>query len=235
LLSMLLRGTDAGEAGGGMNDVQLRDELITLFSAGHETTANTLSFAWYLLAQHPEVWAKLREEWEAVLGGQAPTAADAAKLPFTRAVISETMRLFPPAWAIGREVAEECEIGGWQIPAKSVVLLSQWVTHKDERFWESPEEFDPERWMVESDRPRFAYFPFGGGARSCIGEAFAWMEAILLLATIGPHWDMRLLEEPPIDLQPTITLRPLKGMRMRLSHVASGGASPILKRDVQEA
>jgi cytochrome P450 len=233
LLSMLLRATDS--AHGAMSDLQLRDELITLFTAGHETTANTLAFTWYLLSQNPAASEKLQQEWATVLGDQPPTAALAAQLPYTRAVISETMRLYPPAWAIGREAIEPCRIGDWDMPKKSVVLVSQWVTHRDGRFWIAPETFDPDRWMRESDRPRFAYFPFGGGARSCIGEAFAWMEAILLTATIGRHWKMVLLDKPPIPLQATITLRPLRGIHMRLERVASPVAPPILMKDVQEA
>jgi cytochrome P450 len=233
LLSMLLRATDP--ANGTMSDLQLRDELITLFTAGYETTANTLAFTWYLLSQNPIASEKLQQEWATVLGDEPPTAAMAAQLPYTRAVISETMRLYPPAWAIGREAIEPCRIGEWDIPQKSVVLISQWVTHRDERFWSAPQMFDPDRWLQETDRPRFAYFPFGGGARSCIGEAFAWMEAILLTATIGRHWKMVLLDKPPVPLQATITLRPLQGIRMRLSHIASPPAPPILTRDVQEA
>jgi cytochrome P450 len=219
LLSMLLRATDAEGDGSGMSDRHLRDECITLFSAGHETTANALTFTWYLLAQHPEVEATLREELRSVLGGRPPTNADVPRLPYTRAVLAESMRLYPPAWAIGREVmADNVEIAGYRLKPKAVVLISQWVTHRDERFWPDPQRFDPRRWLDhKSDtRPRYAYFPFGGGSRGCIGESFAWMEATLIIATLAQRWRMDLLDPPPVHLQPTITLRPRRGIRVRL-------------------
>jgi cytochrome P450 len=199
-----------------------------MFTAGHETTANALTFAWYLLAQHPREQDALHEELHDVLGGRSPTAADLDKLPYTRAVVSETMRLFPPAWSVARQAKDQITIGGCTLPADSVVLMSQWVVHHDERWWPSPETFDPQRWMTESkldpqrgsisktDRPRYAYFPFGGGSRSCIGEAFAWTEAILLIATLAQRWKPELIATPNVKLQPTITLRPRYGIAMRL-------------------
>lgn len=216
LLSMLLRATDEEGDHAGMTDEQLRDECITLFTAGHETTANALTFTWHLLAQNPEVEAKLHEELATVLNGRPPTNEDVPKLPYTRAVLAESMRLYPPAWAVGREVITECEIGGWRLPPKSVVLLSQWVTHRDGRFWPEPLKMDPTRWLGKTDRPRYAYYPFGGGVRSCVGEAFAWMEGILLIATLAQRWRFELTDTAPLDLQPTITLRPRHGIRMAL-------------------
>jgi cytochrome P450 len=215
LLSMLLRATDAEGDGAGMSDRQLRDECITLFSAGHETTANALTFTWYLLAQHADVDAALHDELHSVLGGRPPTNADVPRLPYTRAVLAESMRLYPPAWAIGREVvADDVEIGDWRLKPGAVVLVSQWVTHRDERFWPDPLRFDPRRWQDQKPdaRPRYAYFPFGGGSRACIGESFAWMEATLIIATLAQRWRMELLDPPPVDLQPTITLLPPLGM-----------------------
>ena len=217
LLSMLLRATDTEGDGSAMNDVQLRDECITLFTAGHETTANALAFTWYLLAQHPDIETALHAELESVLNGRLPTAEDVPRLTYTRAVLSESMRLYPPAWAIGREVTTTCEIGGYTLQPGAVVLLSQWVTHRDERFWPDPMRFDPARWLNKTDRPRYAYFPFGGGSRACIGESFAWIEATLLLATLAQHWRMKLLDPPPLPLLPAITLRPRQGIRAVLS------------------
>jgi cytochrome P450 len=216
LLSMLLRATDAEGDHTGMTDVQLRDECITLFTAGHETTANALTFTWYLLAGHPEIESRMLDELNTVLGGRLPTAEDVPRLTYTRAVIAESMRLYPPAWAIGREVSRDVEIAGYQLPRKAIVLLTQWVTHRDERFWPDPLKFDPDRWLGKTDRPRYAYFPFGGGSRACIGEAFAWMEAIVLLTTLVQRWRLELLDPKPIDLHPTITLRPRNGVAAKL-------------------
>ena len=216
LLSMLLRATDGEGDGQGMSDLQLRDECITLFTAGHETTANAMTFAWYLLAQHPDIEGRLHDELQTVLNGRLPTAEDVPLLPYTRAVLAEAMRLYPPAWAIGREVVTECQIGGYMLKPGAVVLVCQWITHRDERFWPNPLRFDPGRWLGKTDRPRYAYFPFGGGARACIGESFAWMEAILLLATLAQGWRAQLLDDAPLALLPAITLRPKNGVRARL-------------------
>jgi cytochrome P450 len=221
LLSRLLRATDseAGGAGGAMTDRQLRDEAITLFTAGHETTANALTFTLYLLSQHREVAQTLREELKQILGGRLPTAADVERLPYTRMVLSESMRLYPPAWALGRESTEAVTIAGHEVAAGSVVLLSQWVTHRDPRWWPEPQRFDPLRFSPENRaaRPRWAYFPFGGGSRQCIGESFAWMEAIVVLATLAQRWEMEYLAEQGVPgLRPLITLRPSGPVRMRL-------------------
>ena len=219
LLSMLMRAREAGgevtvEAAGGngdgMTDRQLRDEVFTLFTAGHETTANALTFTWYLLARHPQVEARLHEEVDRVLAGRPPTAADVEALPFTRAVLSESMRLYPPAWIVTRQATHDVEVAGRRIAAGQVVMMSQWVTHHDERWWPQPYQFQPERWLQDPqpERPRYAYFPFGGGARSCIGEFFARMEATLIIAAVARRRRMQLVETSEPALQPTITLRP---------------------------
>ena len=214
LLSMLLAAQDLEGASGGMNDKQLRDEVITLFLAGHETTANALTWTWVLLARHPEVEQHLHEEIDAVLGQRAPAAADVSRLPYTRAVLAESMRLYPPAWTMGRRAAADYRWAGHEIPAGSLILMSQWVVHRDPRFWPDPDRFDPARWLSEAPaRPRYAYFPFGGGNRVCVGEGFAWTEAILVLATIAQRWRIRLDPSHPIEPQPLITLRTRHGVK----------------------
>lgn len=210
LLSMLLAARDEEGDGGGMTDLQLRDEALTLFLAGHETTANALAWTWHLLSLNPQAESALHAELDTVLEGRAPTADDVPRLPFTRAVLAESMRLFPPAWAIGREPLEEFDTGGYRIRAGTVVLLSPWITHRDPRWWPEPERFDPGRWTPEqeAERPRFAYFPFGGGPRKCIGEGFAWTEGILVLATLAARWRFRHAPGARVGRQPLITLRP---------------------------
>src|SRR5205085_2946936 len=190
LLSMLLLATDTEGDGTGMSDQQLRDEAMTIFLAGHETTANALTWTWYLLSQHPEVETRLHEEIDAVLEGRAVTVEDVPRLCYTEMVLTESIRLYPPAWAIGRLALKDYEIGDYLIPAKSLVLLSPYVTHRDARFFPEPERFDPERWTVEARdaRPQFSYFPFGGGPRRCIGKGFAWLEGLLLIASLSPQW-----------------------------------------------
>jgi cytochrome P450 len=216
LLSMLLLAQDEEGDGGQMTDQQLRDELMTIFLAGHETTANALTWTWYLLSKHPEAEALFHHELNQVLGQRQPRVEDAAKLRYTEMVLAESMRLYPPAWAIGRLATVDCELGGYFVPKKSLVLLSQFVMHRDERYYKNPLSFDPERWIPEAReaRPAFAYFPFGGGPRRCIGEGFAWMEGILLLATIGQKWQLRLVPHHPVALKPVVTLRPKHGMKM---------------------
>jgi cytochrome P450 len=218
LLSMLLAARDEEGDGGQMNDEQVRDEVMTLFLAGHETTANLMTWTWYLLSHHPAVEAKLHEELDAVLKGRQPTVEDVPRLRYTEMVVAESMRLYPPAWAIGRLALKQHEIGGYTIPAKALVLLSPYVTHRDERFFSDPTRFDPERWTPEAKelRPQFAYFPFGGGTRRCIGEGFAWMEGILLLASLARNWRMRLVPGNRVETLPVITLRPKHGMRMTM-------------------
>lgn len=216
LLSMLLSARDEEGDGGGMSDLQVRDEVMTLFLAGHETTSNALTWTWYLLSQHPEIEAKLHAELDAVLEGRTPTFEDVPRLRYTEMVLAEAMRLYPPAWAIGRLTLKDYEVGGYTIPAKSLVLLSQYVTHRDARFFPDPVRFDPERWTTEAkeSRPQFSYFPFGGGPRRCIGEGFAWMEGILLISKLAQHWRMRLVPNHRVETNAVITLRPKYGMRM---------------------
>jgi cytochrome P450 len=216
LLSMLLLAQDTEGDGGGMTDLQLRDEAMTIFLAGHETTANALTWTWYLLSQHPAVEARMHAEIDSALGGRLPTADDLALLPYTRMVLAESMRLYPPAWLVGRRALGPFESNGYTIPGRSIILVSQYVMHRDARWFPDPERFDPERFTPErqAERPKFAYFPFGGGPRVCIGEQFAWMEGIIALATIAQRWKLRLVPGHPVALQPIVTLRPKHGIRM---------------------
>jgi cytochrome P450 len=214
LLSMLLLAVDEEGDRTGMTNEQLRDEVMTLFLAGHETTANLLSWAWFLLARHPEAERRLHEELDGVLaGGRAPSADDMAALRYTEMVVAETMRLYPPAWTLGRLAVADHEAAGYHIPRGSLVLASQYVCHRDPRYFPDPERFDPERFTPEAkaSRPQFAYFPFGGGVRRCIGEGFAWTEATLILAALARRWRIRLLPGRHVETQPRITLRPGKG------------------------
>ena len=217
LLSMLLLAQDTEGDGGRMTNTQLRDEAMTIFLAGHETTANALSWTWYLLSEHPDVEARFHREIDA-LGDRLPQPEDLQNLPYTRMILAESMRLYPPAWAVGRRALNDFEANGYLIPARSMVLMSQYIAHRDRRFYPDPERFDPERWRPEvaSTRPKFSYFPFGGGTRICIGEQFAWMEGILVLATIGRHWRMQYLDDSPPEIEPRITLRPKSPLGMRV-------------------
>jgi cytochrome P450 len=248
LLSMLLHARDEDD-GGTMTDEQVRDEALTLFLAGHETTSNALTFTWYLLSENPDKAEKMHQELDSVLGqrrnssvdvdlgmGDAesnpkpkiqnrkweprlPTIEDLANLKYTESVLAESMRLFPPAWAIGRLSLENHEFGGYAIEKGGLVLVSPYVAHRDPRFWESPDEFIPERWQEQSVKEagqKNIYFPFGGGVRRCIGESFAWTEGILLLATLARKWKLHRVPEQRLGLQPLITLRPKFGMRMRI-------------------
>ena len=216
LLSMLLHATDADGDGTGMSDRQLRDEVLTIFLAGHETTANVLTFAWYLLSEHPEVAARLHAEVDAL--GHVPTVADLPRLGYTRQVVAETMRLYPPAYAIGRRALEDYRCGDYVLRKGTIVLVLPWLQQRDARWWPDPTRFDPDRWAAEphTERPKFSYFPFGAGTRICIGEQFAWTEAMLMLATLAQRWTASLVPEHPVALQPMITLRPTHGMRMVL-------------------
>lgn len=217
LLSMLLLAQDTEGDGGGMTNLQLRDEAMTIFLAGHETTANALSWTWYLLSRHPDVEERFHQEVDA-LGDRLPGPEDTPRLTYTRMILAESMRLYPPAWAIGRRAIEDFEAGGYDIPARSMVLMSQYIMHRDRRFHPDPTRFDPDRWLPEvaSARPRFSYFPFGGGTRICIGEQFAWMEGVLLLATIAQRWSLRFLGTSAPEIEPRITLRPRNGIQMRV-------------------
>lgn len=218
LLSMLLMAQDE-EDGSQMTDLQVRDEALTIFLAGHETTANALTWTWYLLSQHPDVEAKFHAEIDAVLQGRTPTLDDLPQLPWTRLVLAESLRMYSPAWVVGRRVLSEYRVENYVLHPGDIVLMSQAVMHYDRRFWTDPERFDPERWTPEAEaaRPKFAYFPFGGGPRVCIGEQFAWMEEMLILATLGQKWRMRLAPDQVVATQPIITLRPKFGMRMALT------------------
>jgi len=221
LLSMLLMAKDETD-GSAMTDEQVRDEALTLFLAGHETTANALTWTWYLLSQNPEAEAKLHDELRTVLNGRQPAFDDLPSLTYTEAVLAESMRLFPPAWAIGRSAIAEHEFGGYRIPVGSVILLSPYVIHRDERFWDNADAFQPERWAklsVKEAAQRNIYIPFGGGLRRCIGEGFAWAEGILLIATLAQKWKLRLEPKQRVGLQPQITLRPKYGMKMKISAV----------------
>ena len=208
LLSMLLRAQD--EDGAGMTDQQLRDELMTIFLAGHETTAVALTWAWVLLAQNPEAEAKLHAELDEVLGGRAPRAEDMPRLRYSEWVVKESLRLYPPAWAVGREAVRECEVGGYGVPKGMQVIAYPWVTQRDPRWFEDPLAFRPERWGEESASrvPRYAYFPFGGGPRLCIGNYFATMEAVLIIATVARRLRLRLVPGHKVELFPAVALRP---------------------------
>jgi len=218
LLSMLIDSRDDTVDGGAMTDVQLRDEALTIFLAGHETVANALTWTWYLLSRHADAAARLHAEVDEVARTERAGPGAFDRLPYTRAVLAESMRLFPPAWVIGREPRRDVEIGGFAIPAGTIVMMSPWVLHRDPRFWDEPTAFRPERWL-DGDRAsveRRAYLPFGAGPRKCIGEGFAWMEGVLVLASLARRWTARLVDGHPSDTRPLITLRPRYGMRMAL-------------------
>jgi cytochrome P450 len=215
LLSMLLMAQDE-EDGSGLSDRQVRDEAMTLLLAGHETTANALAWTWYLVSQSPELEARLHQEIDRVLQGRLPGAADLGALPFVEQVVTESMRLYPPAWVIGRRAMADYPIGEFVAPARSIVFMSPYVMHRDPRYYADADRFLPERWTADfkAALPRFAYFPFGGGSRQCIGEPFAWMELVLLVATIAQRWRLRLVPGHPVAPQPLITLRPRHGIKM---------------------
>ena len=215
LLSMLLAAHDEDD-GSQMTDRQLRDEVMTIFLAGHETTALTLSWTWYLLAQNPDAEAKFHAELDEVLAGRLPTVADMGRLKYTETIAKESMRLYPPAFGLGRETIEECEIGGYHIPAKSQLFMFQWAMHRDPRYFAEPATFSPERWTEDftSSLPKYAYFPFGGGPRACIGNYFAMMEIVLALATIGQRFRFSLATDHVVSLLPAMSLRPKDGIRV---------------------
>ena len=215
LLSMLLSSRD--ETGAAMPAELVRDEALTLLLAGHETTANALTWTWDALARNPGAEARLHAELDAVLGDRDPLPDDAARLPFTRDVVAESMRLRPPAWILGRRVIRPMRLGEWDVPAGSVLLAAQIVTHRNPRLWKEPEAFRPERWSngETAALPKFAYFPFGGGNRICIGESFAWTEAVLVLATLARRVRFHGLDPSPVPLDPLVTLRPGRPVLMR--------------------
>jgi cytochrome P450 len=216
LLSMLLAARY--EDGSTMTDAQLRDEIMTIFLAGYETTANALTWTWYLLSQNPEAEAKLHSEIAGVLAGRLPAFDDVPALGYTRMVVAESMRLYPPAWAMGRRAITEIALENYLLPAGTSFFTSQYFLHRDPRFFPDPLRFDPDRFLPknEAGRPRFSYFPFGGGKRQCIGESFAWTELVLVIATIAQHWKLRLEPGHAVEPKPLITLRPKYGMQMRL-------------------
>ena len=219
LLSVLLEARD--DAGTGMTDRQLHDEIMTLFLAGHETTANALSWAWYLLGNHPHVTETLMEELARVLGGDTPTVSHLPQLRYADMVLKESMRLYPPVWVIGRRALTPFRMGEFELPAGTNVLMSQLLMHRDARYFPEPERFDPDRWRPSDPRsatlPRFAYFPFGGGPRVCVGAGFAQMEALLLLVTIAQKFKIDLVPGQTIQRLPSVTLRPKHGIRVTLT------------------
>jgi cytochrome P450 len=218
LLSILLHAQDADD-GTRMTDQQVRDEVMTLFMAGHETTAVALSWSWYLLAQHPEVDARIAEELRTVLDGRAPAVPDLPRLKYTEMVVTESMRLYPPAYGLGRQAARPTEVAGYPVAPGVIVVIPTWVVQRDSRWFDEPEAFRPERWADDLPRrlPRYAYFPFGGGPRQCIGSAFATMEAVLLLATIAQRFQLALVPGQRVTPAPYVTLRPEPGIRMLLA------------------
>jgi cytochrome P450 len=230
LLSMLLSAQD--EDGSRMTDRQLRDEAITLFLAGHETTASTLSWTWWLLAQNPAVEAKLHAELDVVLGDRAPSLDDLPRLAYTGHVITESLRLYPAAWGMARLAVEDHEIAGYSVRKGMGVAMAQWVVHRDPRWYDAPEEFRPERWEGDLMKrlSRFAYFPFGGGPRQCIGNAFALMEATLILATIARKFRLRLVANHPVAPLASITLRPRHGVRVTLESRGNNAAEASFSR-----
>lgn len=219
LLSMLLAARDEEADGSGLTDEQVRDEALTLFIAGHETTANALTWTWYLLSQNPEAERLMHEEIAAVLPpGEQLGLRHLPQLSYTERVLTESMRLYPPAWAIGRKAVRDTKIGPYQIPAESLVLINVFGIQRDRRYFDEPEKFAPDRWLPEPSEKRnpYTYVPFGGGIRRCIGENFAWMEGVLVLAALARNWRLRLDPDQRIGLNPLMTLRPKYGMRMSL-------------------
>ncbi len=211
LLSMLVRASEDGDV---LSDTDLRDEVMTMLFAGHETTATALTFTWHLLGTHPEVERRLVEELETVLGGDPPTMADLPALSYTERVVKESMRLYPPVPALGREPVVATELGGYRVDPETTIALSQWVVHRDEALYDDPLSFDPDRWerTPEDERHRFAYFPFGGGPRRCIGEEFAMAEAKVVLATLARAYRFELDDERPLDPSVSIVTKPTRAV-----------------------
>lgn len=218
LLGMLMSARDDEGGGSGLTDQQIRDEIITLLIAGHETVASALTWSWYLLAQHPSVWEQMREEVSQFPCEGLPGYPDLERLPFTAAVFSEALRLYPPAWLITRRALGEDELNGHKIPAGSLIVISPYVVHRHPQFWEDAESFLPQRFLNGRERsiPRFAYIPFGGGPRLCIGNNFAMIEGVLILAGITQRYRLELAVESPVQVDPLVTLRPHHGLPMRL-------------------
>jgi cytochrome P450 len=225
-LSLLIHARDEDD-GSAMSDRQLRDEVMTMFLAGHETTANALTWTLFLLGQHPDIQRDLHDEAASVIGGRPPTAADALKLPLCERIVREGMRLYPPAYVVGRRPIEDIEIAGRAIPRGTNVLMSQWVVQRDERWHPRPGDFDPSRWEGDwqSRMPKYAYFPFGGGPRVCIGNQFAMQEAVLVLAMIAERFELVAVTPPPVALQPAVTLRPATPIKMQVRRRAGVAAA----------
>lgn len=224
LLSMLLQAQDSETP---MSDEQLRDEVLVIILAGYETISNALAWTWYLLSTHPEVNARFHAELDAVLDGRQPTAADVESLVYTRMILSETLRMYPSVWFLDRRAVNDYEVGGYLVPAGSMVLMSQWLVQHDPRFYTEPMRFDPQRWTTDAQtgRHRFAYFPFGAGPRVCVGEHFAWMEGVLLMATIGQRWNIQVQKGYKVVPTPSLNLHPKGGIKVRVearSHVENG-------------
>jgi cytochrome P450 len=215
LLDLMLAASPANDA---QSRQSLRDQVITIFLAGYETVANALSWTWYLLSQNPASEAQFHNEVRDVLQGRLPTAEDVPRLRYTENVMAESLRLYPPAWAMGRYARNDFALGDFFLPARTTVLISQFITHRDARYFPDPLRFDPNRFSPEgkAQRTKFTYFPFGAGPRQCIGEAFAWMEGVLILATLAQKWKLRLVHGHPVEPQPLITLRPKFGMQMQI-------------------
>ena len=224
LLDMMLAAAPEKTA---ESEQSLRDQVITIFLAGYETVANALSWTWYLLSQNPECERRFHEEIDRELNGRTPGFDDVPRLRYVEMVFAESMRLYPPAWAMGRYARKDFRLGEFSLPAKTTVLISQFITHRDERFFPDPLRFDPERFSAENKtrRTKFTYFPFGAGFRQCIGESFAWMEGVLLLATLGQKWKMKLVPGHHVEPEPLITLRPKYGMRMIVEGRRKSGQS----------
>lgn len=214
LLSLLLLATDVEGDGTGMSDEQARDEAITMFLAGHETTANAITWLYYLLSLNPRAREAVHREIDEVLGGQPPTVESYPRLEFTRRAMSEALRLFPPAWGTTRRTLVDYDLAGYRFPAGAVFFLSPYVTHRNPRYWPEPLAFEPDRFLHTPEK--FSYFPFGGGRRLCIGERFAWMEGVLLVATISQRWQLEYEGNFPVAHKASLTLRPKGGMPMRL-------------------
>jgi cytochrome P450 len=229
LLSMLLAARDGGADGAGMSIEQIRDECMTLLLAGHETTANALTWTWYLLSRHPDVERRLHEELDGVLRGRSPTVGDLDGLPYAHMVVQESLRLYPPAWLLGRRALQPFSIGGFSLPARAILLISPFVVHRDSRWYDDPSNFDPERFgpIERAKRPKYAYVPFGAGPRVCIGESFAWMETVLVLATIAQRWHLRVSPTYQPQMTPLITLRPKGGMPVVATRRMVGKSSVV--------